>query len=102
MMIYAHELQAAEHRMSNLVHMDMKGRIADSLLLLKSQFGQDENDNINIVLSRQDLASFAGTSYESIFRILNELVNDQVIAIQEKNIKILNELQLQAYTAASV
>jgi len=102
MMFYARELEAAEHRMRNLVHMDMRGRIADSLLMLKNQFGQDENGNINIIISRQDLASFAGTSYESIFRILNELVNDKVIAVQEKYIKILNEPQLQAYTVATV
>ncbi|TKK69408.1 Crp/Fnr family transcriptional regulator [Ilyomonas limi] len=102
MLFYASELQAAEHRMSNLVHMDMKGRIADSLLMLKNQFGLDEDGNINIIISRQDLASFAGASYESIFRIMNELVNDKIIAVQEKNIKILNELQLQAYTAAAV
>jgi CRP-like cAMP-binding protein len=102
MMFYAHELQSVEHRMRNLVHMDMKGRIADSLLMLKEQFGLDEDGHINIIISRQDLASFAGTSYESIFRIMNELVNDKVIELKEKNIKILNEPQLQAYTAASV
>jgi CRP-like cAMP-binding protein len=102
MMFYAHELQAAEHRMRNLVHMDMKGRIADSLLMLKDQFGLDENGNINIILNRQDLASFAGTSYESIFRIMNELVNDKSIEVKDKNIKILNEPQLHAYTVAVV
>jgi CRP-like cAMP-binding protein len=101
MMFYARELQAAEHRMRNLVHMDMKGRIADSLLVLKNQFGQDEDGNININISRQDLASFAGTSYESFFRIINELINDEVIEVKDKNIKLLNEAQLQAYTAAS-
>jgi len=102
MMFYAHELQSVEHRMRNLVHMDMKGRIADSLLMLKEQFGLDEDGNINIVTSRQDLASYAGTSYESIFRIMNELVNDKVIEVKDKNIKIINEHQLQTYTAASV
>lgn len=102
MMFYARELQAAEHRMRNLVHMDMKGRIADSLLLLKDQFGLDENGYINIIISRQDLASYAGTSYESVFRIVNELVNDRVVEVKEKSFKILNQPQLQAYTEASV
>ena len=101
MLFYARELQGAEHRMRNLVHMDMKGRIADSLLILKNQFGVDEEGNIDIVISRQDLASFAGTSYESIFRIMNELVNDGIIEAREKKIKITNEPQLQAYTVAT-
>lgn len=102
MIFYSHELQITEQRMRNLVHMDMKGRIADSLLQLKKQFGVDEQGNINIVISRQDLASFAGTSYESIFRILNELVSDKVIELPEKSIRIVNEPQLQAYTVAAV
>jgi CRP-like cAMP-binding protein len=102
MMFYSHELQTAEHRMSNLVHMDMKGRIADCLLILKNQFGLDANGNINIIISRQDLASFAGTSYESIFRVMNELVKDKIIKVKEKNIKILNEPTLQDYTEAAV
>lgn len=102
MLFYARELQSAEHRMRNLVHMDMKGRIADSLLMLRNQFGTDEAGNINIIISRQDLASLAGTSYESVFRIMNELVNDKVLAVQEKYIKILNEPQLQSYTLAAV
>ena len=88
--------------MRNLVHMDMKASIADSLLILKNQFGFDVEGNINIIISRQDLASFAGTSYESMFRIINELVNDKIIELKDKNIKILNEQQLHAYTDASV
>lgn len=101
MMFYAEELQATEHRMRNLVQMDMKGRIADSLLTIQTQFGKDEKGNINMLISRQDLASFAGTSYESMFRILNELVNENVIELIDRNIKILDEKKLQGYTLAA-
>ena len=102
MMFYAQELQATEHRMRNLVQMDMKGRIADSLLSIESQFGKDERGNINMLISRQDLASFAGTSYESMFRILNELVHDHVIELIHRNIKILDETKLRGYTLAAL
>lgn len=100
MMLYARELHETEQRMHDLVHLDMKGRIADSLLLLQKQFGVDEDGNINMSLTRQDLASFAGTTYETIFRTMNDLVNDKVILLKEKNIKISNEAALKAYTIA--
>lgn len=100
MMLYARELHETEQRMHDLVHLDMKGRIADSLLLLQKQFGMDEEGNINMSLTRQDLASFAGTTYETIFRTMNDLVNDKVIRLKEKNIKINNEAALRAYTMA--
>ncbi len=102
MMFYAQELQATEHRMRNLVQMDMKGRIADSLLTIQSQFGKNEEGNTNMIISRQDLASFAGTSYESMFRILNELVHDNVIELIDRNIKIVDEARLRSYTEAAL
>ncbi len=102
MMFYAQELQVTEHLMRNLVQRDMKGRIADSLLIIQNQFGKDENGNINMLISRQDLASFAGTSYESMFRILNELMNDKVIKLNDRNIKILDEIKLRGYTLAAL
>lgn len=100
MMFYAQELHNTEQRMRDLVHMDMKGRIADSLLLLQKQFGLDKEGNINAIISRQDLASFAGTSYETVFRIMNELVHDKILLVKEKNLKIINQPALSLYTLA--
>jgi len=80
--------------------MDMKGRISDCLLNMQNQFGQDNEGNINFIISRQDLASFAGTSYETVFRIVNELTQDKVLKLSNKNIRILNESLLTAYTKA--
>lgn len=101
MMLYAQELHNTEQRMRDLVHMDMKGRIADCLLLLQKQFGTDGEGNINMVISRQDLASFAGTTYETIFRVLNDFVHDKIIQVKEKNIKIVDSEALHGLTIAS-
>ncbi len=99
-MLYAKELQATEQRMHDLVNMDMKGRIAGSLLMLKNQFGIDANNRLNINISRQDLASFAGTTYETVFRILNELVTAKCIVTEDKNIKVVDETLLVSFTKA--
>lgn len=101
MMFYAQELHNTEQRMRDLVHMDMKGRLADSLLLLQKQFGADKAGNIDMIITRQDLASFAGASYETVFRIMNELVHDKLVEARDKNIKILNEEGLRAFTASA-
>src|SRR5919197_2006890 len=60
MMFYARELQESERNMRNLAHMSVKGRIAQSLLTLKNKFGENERGFIDLVLTRQDLASLAG------------------------------------------
>jgi len=87
---FASELRKSEQRMRDLAHMPVKGRVADVLIKLKEQFGLDEEGFINIRLSRQDLASFAGATYETVFRMINELVNEQLISVSGKNIAISN------------
>lgn len=91
LMFYAEELQRSEKKMSNLAHMQVKGRIAYSLLSLENKFGTTADGSIDIILSRQDLASYAGTTYETVFRILNEFTQDGLIAVSNKNIRLLNQ-----------
>lgn len=91
MHFFAGELQESERRMSNLAHMSVKGRLAQALLFLQKQFGINTQGFIDIELSRQDLASYTGSSYESLFRMINELLADGVIAISGKRIAIKNE-----------
>ena len=94
LLFYAEELQRSERKMNNLAHMQVKGRIANSLLSLKNKFGVTAAGDINIILSRQDLASYSGTTYETLFRILNEFIKKELISVNNKNITILNEHQL--------
>jgi CRP-like cAMP-binding protein len=89
--ILAHDLQESEKRMRNLAHMPVKGRVAQALLTLKTQFGITEDGNINIELTRQDLSSFTGAAYESLFRVMNELAEEGSIIAKGRNILIADE-----------
>ncbi|HEY1017971.1 MAG TPA: Crp/Fnr family transcriptional regulator [Sediminibacterium sp.] len=101
LLFYSAELENAEQRMRDLVHMDTKGKISDALLMMKTHFGCDKEGNIEMKLTRQDLSSFVGTTYETVFKIINELVREKSIAVKGKEIKILNEKKLQSYTIPS-
>lgn len=89
LLFFADELQESERKMRNLAHMQVKGRIAQALLVLREKFGLTDEGFINVSLSRQDLASFAGTTYETVFRIINEFTEEQLIRAEGKNIAIL-------------
>lgn len=82
------ELYESEKKMRNLAHMPVKGRVAEALVHLKELFGEDDKGFINIDLSRQDLASFAGATYETVFRMINELVKEKLIKLSGKSIAI--------------
>ena len=101
LMFFASELKESEKRMRNLAHMSVKGRISNALLFLKQKFGTTPEGNIAILLSRQDLASYTGTTYETLFRVMNELIQEQAIRTDGKNIKILKEEILVNHTKMS-
>jgi len=94
MMFFAVELKESERRMRNLAHMNTKGRIVQSLINLHKKFGTDEDGFVDIEISRQDFASYTGTTYETLFKIMNELVEEKFIRIDSKKIKIVDESKL--------
>jgi CRP/FNR family transcriptional regulator len=98
MMFYADELQESERRMRNLAHMSVKGRLALSIIQLKDQFGTNDKGDINIELSRQDLAAFTGTTYETVFRMINELIKEDLISVTGKAISVKDPVGLRALT----
>ncbi len=102
LMFFAEELSESERKMRNLAHMSVKGRVAEALITLKKQFGETAAGFINIDLSRQDLASFAGATYETVFRVINELVGDKLIALSGKSISIVNNHDLLRLTRQTV
>ncbi|TDH27329.1 Crp/Fnr family transcriptional regulator [Segetibacter sp. 3557_3] len=88
LMFYAQELQVSEQNMRNMAHMPVKGRVAYALLKLEEKFGLDDQGLLNISLTRQDLASYAGTTYETAFRILTELTQEKLIEFSGKDVQI--------------
>ena len=97
MMFFAGELKESEKKMRNLAHMPVKGRIAQALLNFKAKFGTTEEGFIDLNLSRQDLASYTGTTYETVFRIMNELVLEGSIALSGKSISVTDEAKLNEH-----
>ncbi|HTB52170.1 MAG TPA: Crp/Fnr family transcriptional regulator [Ferruginibacter sp.] len=98
LMFYTRELKESERNMRNLAHMPVKGRVAQSLLTLHDKFGEDTQGCIDITLSRQDLASYAGTTYETVFRIMNDFTEEKILRLEGKDIAIVNKEKLVGYT----
>jgi len=98
LMFFAAELQESEKRMRNLAHMPVKGRAAQALLSLKKQFGVDADGYVNVDLNRQDIASYTGSTYETLFRMINEMLKDDLIAVNGKRFLLKNEPALLKLT----
>jgi len=89
-MFFADELKESEKKMRDIAHMSVKGRIWKALIFLEQKFGMDDEGFIKIILSRQDFASFTGTTYETVFRMLQDLVSESHVELSGKKIKLLS------------
>ena len=94
MLFFARELQESEKKMRNMAHMSVKGRLASSLLRLEEKFGTTADGFINVQLSQQDIASYAGTTYETVFRILQEFSAGNWIEKNGKSYRLIDTARL--------
>lgn len=91
MKLLSDDLKSAEHKMIDMAQKPVRERVAEALLYLKQTYGlADDGQTINVVLSREDIANIVGTATETTIRLLSELKNDQVIALNGKRISILD------------
>ena len=77
----------------NLMYKQMNGRIADTLLYIENL--KNENAEIFQLLSRKDIADFAGISTESAVKLLKSFEKDGLIKLNEKDIVLLNHKALE-------
>lgn len=71
-----------------LLYNQINGRMATTLLYIDG-FKQDYPEIFQL-LSRKDLATFAGTSTESAVKLLKNFEKDKLIQLNEKDISIVN------------
>jgi CRP-like cAMP-binding protein len=79
--------------MQKTMFKQMPGKLADTLLYLSSDFF--ESVDIFPMLTRKDLAEFAGMSTESTVKILKSFEIDGIIELKDKQIIIKNKAKLQ-------
>ena len=94
---YAEELRKAEKRMRDLVHMETKGRVAEALLYIAGFFGLTKDKYLDVTITRHDIASYAGTTYETVFKFFTELSAAKIISTEGKRIQINHPDQLKKY-----
>jgi len=75
-----------------VIYKQMNGRIAETLLYIDGF--KTENPNIFQLLSRKDIADFAGISTESAVKLLKSFEKDGLIELNDKDILVVNHTGL--------
>ena len=89
-------LGGSDTKIVSLTQKHIRGRLAESLLLLADNYGlEDDRATIKIYMSREDLANLSNMTTANAIRTLSTFVNEHLIIVDGRKIKILNEPQLR-------
>jgi len=91
MKLLCQDLTMAESKMVEMMQKPVRERLAEGLLILKEKYGlMEDGKTLNIVMTREDLASFIGTTTETATRVLSDMNNENIITLEKKKIRIEN------------
>jgi len=85
-----HELRESNSFITDIAQKSVRERLAEILLLLVNDFGLDNQNVLQISLTREELANIVGTATESVIRLLSEFKTDNLVELNGRKIKILN------------
>ncbi|MDE6654374.1 MAG: Crp/Fnr family transcriptional regulator [Muribaculaceae bacterium] len=86
----------SDSRIVNLTQKHIRGRLAEALIVLRDNYGyEDDNVTLKIYMSREDIANLSNMTTSNAIRTLSGFVNEKLIVVDGRNIKILNEAQLR-------
>lgn len=90
------DMGIAENKLTSLHQKNVRERLAELLLSLKSSHGVKEGSSVKIdlKLSREEMAEMIGTAHETLIRILTEFKDANIIEQNAKMIYIKNEDEL--------
>ena len=92
--LLAKNISAKEDQLLGLAYNSLRKKVAEALILLQKKYKKESKNNFEIALTRECLASIAGTATESLIRTLSDFRSEKLIDIKEGNIIILNEKKL--------
>lgn len=97
---FIHELSrnlgSADTRTVNLTQKHIRGRLAESLIVLLESYGvEDDGMTLRVYMGREDLANLSNMTTSNAIRTLTTLVTEKVIIVDGRKIKIIDEAALR-------
>ncbi len=86
-------IEQEEHLIS-LAYNSLRKKVADALITLSKKYKLPDDIYFSIDISRENLASIAGTATESLIRTLSDFKTDKLIEIHGSKIIIIDETKL--------
>jgi CRP/FNR family transcriptional regulator, polysaccharide utilization system transcription regulator len=94
--VIADELGFSNNRTISLTQKHIRGRLAESILILRDTYGYEaDGKTIRVSLSREDIANLSNMTTSNAIRTLSNLAAEGIIEITGRMISILDSTQLE-------
>ena len=96
MQMMARDLAIQEIKTVNLTQKHIRGRLAESLLLLLKNYGfEQDGKTIAMLMPREDLANMSNMTTANAIRTLSQFAQEGIISIDGRHIQITDETALE-------
>lgn len=93
--LLANNISEKENLLLGMAYNSLRKKVADALIRMCKKYNASKEEKFSIDISRDNLASIAGTATESLIRTLSDFKAEKLIDIKESSIIILNEKKLE-------
>ena len=93
--LLAKNISEKENQLLGLAYNSLRKKVADALLMLQKKYQDKKGEKFAIDISRESLATIAGTATESLIRTLSDFRNEKMIDIKDGTITIINQKKLE-------
>ena len=93
--LLAKNVSAKENQLLGLAYNSLRKKVADALIMMQTKYKLTKEEKFVIDISRESLATIAGTATESLIRTLSDFRNEKLIDIKEGSIIIINQKKLE-------
>ena len=93
--LLAKNISVKEQHLLGLAYNSLRKKVANALITLQDKYSNEREEKFTINISRENLASIAGTATESLIRTLSDFRTEKLIEIIHGNITIVNQKRLE-------
>lgn len=94
--LLAKNISEKERQLLGLAYNSLRKKVAEALLLLQKKYHAPKEEKFAIDISRENLATIAGTATESLIRTLSDFRDEKIIDLKEGHIIFLNQKKLES------
>ena len=93
--LLAKNISEKENQLLGMAYNSLRKKVAEALMAIHKKYNTAQSVKFSIDISRENLATIAGTATESLIRTLSDFKSEKLIEIKEGAITILNEKKLE-------